>query len=384
MMKLRILAAEVASLRLDSYNNGMYMMRRAAAVAVLGFLAACGGGSNGNPAGPNPPSGGSGALTAPAPQSPVNDAQLDSVRPTLQVGNASGGSGTRTYEFQISDRSDFTSTLLAQGGIAEGGGGTTSFTPGSDLQPSTRMYWRARAVQGSTTSAWSSTAQFRTRLAGFNRPGELFDPLTNGETLGSRSGSTTFLGSRGLRVDNAFSWVRYELAQTLTSGEISVEVEGLQPNGAGEKARIVSMMDNAPNLFRSKFLFNVQYRGVNGNPDNAISYKVLMGDEDLKYEPDFAQRAAGVRGFNPGTTYLWTATWGSTFRLTIREGGASGPIVYDRSQATPGTYNPAPHTAFLGANDAADESGSYAGAIYRNLWVGAGPRPASLGSANDK
>ena len=130
--------------------------------------------------------------------------------------------------------------------------------------------------------------------------------------------------------------MRYELAQTLTSGEISVEVEGLQPNSAADKSRIVSMMDNAPNLFRSKFLFNVQYRGVSGNPDNAISYKVLMGDEDLKYEPDFAQRSAGVRTLNPATTYLWTATWGSTFRLTIREGGPSGPIVYDRSHATPG------------------------------------------------
>ena len=358
-------------------------IRRFAAVGLLGLVTACSSSSDGNPAGPNPP-GGSTTLTAPSVQSPVNDAQLDTLRPTLVVGNATGGSGARTYEFQISDRNDFTAltaVVISQGGIAEGSGGTTSFTPTTDLQPTTRMYWRARATQGSTVSAWSSTAQFRTRIVGFNRAGELFDPLTNGETLGSRSGSTTFLGSRGLRVDNANSWVRYQLASTLTSGEISVEVEGLQPNGSGGKARIVSMMDNAVNLFRSKFLFNVQYRGVNGNPDNAISYKVLMGDEDLKYEPDFAQRSAGVRAFSPNTTYLWTATWGSTFRLTIREGGANGPIVYDRSHSTPGTYNPTPHTAFLGANDAADESGSYAGAIYRNLWVGSGPRPTSLGTA---
>ena len=360
-------------------------MWRLSVLGLVSFAAACSSGSSGSPAGPNP-GGGSVALTAPAPQSPINDAQLDTLRPTLVVANATGGSGARTYEFQISDRSDFTSltpslaVVVTQGGIPEGAGGTTTFTPSSDLQPSTRMFWRARATQGSTTSAWSSSAQFRTRVMGFNRSGELFDPLTNGETIGTRTGSTTFMGARGLRVDNAFSWVRYQLVSTLTSGEISVEVEGLQPNGSGGKARIVSMMDNAANLFRSKFLFNVQYRGVNGNPDNAISYKVLMGDEDLKYEPDFAQRAAGARFFNPNTTYLWTATWGSTFSLTIREGGASGPIVYERTHATPGTYNPSPHAVFLGANDAADESGSYEGAIYRNLWVGSGPRPASLGS----
>lgn len=81
---------------------------------------------------------------------------------------------------------------------------------------------------------------------------------------------------------------------------------------------------------------------------------------------------------NPSTTYLWTATWGSRFRLTIREGGAAGPVIYDHSMETPGTYSPTPHTVYLGANDAAFESGSFPGAIYRNLWVGTGPRPATV------
>jgi hypothetical protein len=243
------------------------------------------------------------------------------------------------------------------------------------------MYWRARVTEGSTSSAWSSTAQFRTKLVGFNRAGELYVPLVHGETIGARVGSTTYMGGRGLRIDNNRSWVRYQLASTLTIGEISVEVEGLQPNGAGSKARIFSMMDGGSNLYKSKFLFNVQYRGVGGNPDNAISYKVLMGDSDLKYEPDRAARTAGVRSLNPATTYLWTATWGDTFHLTVHEGGAAGPIIYNRSQATPGTYDPSPHTVYLGANDAAQESGSYAGAIYRNLWVGSRPRPETLGSA---
>jgi hypothetical protein len=316
---------------------------------------------------------------------------LDTLRPTLTVRNGtSTGTGARLYEFQISDRSDFVSAVtsyvagfqvfVSQTGIAEGSSGTTSFTPTTDLQPSTRMYWRARIVQGTSASAWSATAQFRTKLVGFNRDGELYDPLIHGETIGGRNGSTTFLGSRGLRLDNTTSWVDYRLATTLTSGEISVEVEGLRPNGPGVKARIFSMMDGAGSLYVSRFLFNVQYRGLDGNPDNAISYKVLMGDEDLKYEPSFGERAASVRSLDPNTTYLWTATWGSAFRLTVREGGSGGAVVYDRSQGTPGTYDPSPHYVFLGANDAAQESGTYAGAIYRHLWAGRGPRPASLGS----
>lgn len=352
-------------------------------VCAAGAAVACdSGGSREVTLGQSPTGPGTVTLTAPTPQTPISDAQLDTLRPTLTVANGTASaSGTRTYEFQISDRSDFAATAAAQSGIAEGAGGTTSYTPAADLQPATRMYWRARITQGSTTSAWSATAQFRTKLVGFNRAGELYDPLIHGETIGTRSGSTTFMGARGLRVDNNAAWVRYQLASTLTSGVISVEVEGLQPNLSQEKARIFSMSDATPRLFDSKFLFNVQYRGIPGNPDNAISYKVLMGDSDLKYEPDFAQRADGVRSLNPNTTYFWQATWGSSFRLTVREGGPTGTIIYDRTQSTPGTYNPAQHFAYLGATDANIESGSYPGAIYRNFWVGSSPRPVSLGSA---
>ena len=268
-------------------------------LVLAGMAVACGGSGSG-PAGPTPggPSG-SPTLTAPVPESPASDTQLDTLRPTFTVRNGtSTGAGPRTYEFHISDTSDFGTSVMAyvpglavvvsQTGVAEGAGGTTSFTPGTDLQPSTRMYWRARVIEGGATSAWSATAQFRTKLVGFNRAGELYDPLIHGETIGARVGSTTFLDRRGLRVDNATSWVRYVLASTLTSGEISVEVEGLHPDNPGGKSRIFSMMDGGSNLYKSKFLFNVQYRGVSGNPDNAISYKVLMGDADLKFEPNFS------------------------------------------------------------------------------------------------
>lgn len=351
-----------------------------AAVALTGAALAC---SKDNPRevalGPTGPSAG---LTAPTPESPVSDVQLDTVRPTLTVRNGTSSSaGTRTYEFQVSDRNDFLNIVATRAGVPEGANGTTSFTPDADLQPTTRMYWRARMAQGSSASDWSGIAQFRTRVGGFNRPGELFDPLIYGETIGSRSGSTTFIAGKGIRIDDPNSWVRYQLATTLTTGEISVEVEGLAPDRPSEKARIFSMMDGGSRLFDSNYLFNVQYRGIPGNPNNAISYKLLMGGSDLKYEPDFGQRQDGVRYLNPNTTYLWTATWGSTFRLTVREGGVNGAIIYDRSHQTPGTYNPSPHTVYLGANDANIESGSFAGAIYRNLWVGSGPRPASLGSA---
>lgn len=360
-------------------------------VAVLSLLVlalnACGGSSGPTSPDPDPTP----TLSAPVLESPTGDQQLDTLRPTLTVRNVtSTASGARTYEFQVSDTEAFTASTTSHvagfaattsvTGVAEGTGGTTSWSPSSDLQPATRFYWRARAIQGSATGAWSATGVFRSRLVGFNRAGELFDPLFHGDTIGTRVGSTTFVEGEGLRINNDSSWVRYQLAQTITSGEISVEVKGLRPNTARDKSRIFSMMDGTFRLFDSRFLFNVQYRGLDGNPNNAISYKVLMGDDDLKYEPTFSQRAAGVRSLNPDTTYLWTATWGSTFRLVVRR-SSNNDLVYDRSHSTPGTYNPSPHRVYLGATDHDIEGGSFAGAIYKNFWVGRESRPATLGSA---
>jgi hypothetical protein len=68
----------------------------------------------------------------------------------------------------------------------------------------------------------------------------------------------------------------------------------------------------------------------------------------------------------------------------MQEGGISGTTLYDFGMPAPeGRYNPTPHYAYLGAplGRSGTESASIAGAIYRNVWIGAQPRPASLGSA---
>ena len=188
-------------------------------VLASAFAAACGSevsDSRQVPVGPTAPSGsggGSGTVTlsTPAPVSPSNGEQLSTLRPTLTVQNAtsSNQSGTRTYEFQVSDNSGFSigasltaSFLVAvnQTGVAEGGDGRTSFTVPSDLQPATRMYWRARVVQGTTTSEWTSAAMFKTKLVGYNRPGELYDPLIH-RRVSERSLARSVYPGKGLRLD---------------------------------------------------------------------------------------------------------------------------------------------------------------------------------------
>ncbi|HXG54108.1 MAG TPA: hypothetical protein VNJ03_01900 [Vicinamibacterales bacterium] len=372
----------------------------AIALAALAISAACGSDSKSptTPPTPTPTPTPVATLTAPAPETPSANQQLDTLRPTLTVRNATSTVvGTRTYEFQISDTTAFTSALtsnitgfaatISQGGIAEGSGGTTSFTPSTDLQPTTVFFWRARAVQGTVNGPWSEPARFRTKLVGFLRAGELYDPLVHGETVGERVGSTTFIAGKGLRLDNGLSFVRYRLPQTITAGEFSMDVEGLRANGPGDKAKVFGMQEGDTDFITNRYRIDIQYRGTAGFPPNAIQWRVIYGNADdlsVRYEPDTAKRNASVFLLNPSTTYHWKFTWGSSVNLTMIENGLGGNTLYNFGLPAPrGTYSPNPHVAYLGAplGRSGTESASIPGTIYRNVWLSNRPRPATLGSA---
>jgi hypothetical protein len=347
---------------------------------------------------PSAPSATAVTLSAPQLETPAADEQLGTLRPTLTVRNATADkTGSRTYEFQVSDSQTFAAATTAnipgfaatvsRTGVPEGTDGRTSFVPEQDLQPTTTFYWRARAVQASSTGPWSETGKFRSKLVGFNRAGEMYDPLIHGETVGDLLGSTSFVPGKGIQLNSGTSYVRYLLPQTMTSGEFSMDVEGLRANAPGDKSKVFGMQEGQDDFITNRYRVDIQYRGTSGFPPNAITFRALYGsgdDLDRRYEPDTARRLASVFLLNPSTTYNWMARWGNEFRLTVREGGASGPAIYDYGMPSPnGTYSPNPHYVYLGApvGRSGVESASIAGTIYRNVWLGTRPRPQSLGSA---
>ena len=90
------------------------------------------------------------SVTAPSLDAPSANQQLDTLRPTLVVRNAtSDQQGTRTYEFQVSDSASFASTTTShipgfaattsQTGVAEGTDGKTRWTPPQDLAADDRL-----------------------------------------------------------------------------------------------------------------------------------------------------------------------------------------------------------------------------------------------------
>jgi len=104
-------------------------------------------------------------LNPPGLVSPVNNERVTSRRPTLRV-NASDRNaavGSLSYEFQIATDQAFTKTVAA--GVVGEGSGQTTLEPGADLATDLQHFWRARAGDGETTSAWAGTQTFRTPAA---------------------------------------------------------------------------------------------------------------------------------------------------------------------------------------------------------------------------
>jgi hypothetical protein len=116
---------------------------------------ACGSDSPNSPSQP---------LAAPTLAAPLDDS-VAAGRPTLTVNNATGGSGARSYDFQVALSEGALSgppdgLFTSATGIVESTG-RTSFQVSRDLQANNRYFWRARAVQAGAPGPWSGTFRFR-------------------------------------------------------------------------------------------------------------------------------------------------------------------------------------------------------------------------------
>ncbi|MGH9411898.1 MAG: hypothetical protein ACRD1V_20880 [Vicinamibacterales bacterium] len=101
------------------------------------------------------------SINPPVAISPVNNAVATSTAPAFQAQDAAiaGPVGALAYEFQVASDQAFTA-VVADTIVAEGSG-TTTFTSGA-LPANGTFYWRVRASDGTTTSAWATVQVFRT------------------------------------------------------------------------------------------------------------------------------------------------------------------------------------------------------------------------------
>jgi hypothetical protein len=348
-------------------------------IVVALSAVSCGGSPSATPTAPTPaptPAPVTVTLTAPAHVTPADDAQTNTLQPELAVINAtSSQSGAKTYEFEVSSASDFTAIVVSTDNVAEDADGQTAWTISRPLQSTTRYWWRARVKQGPDTGPWSKPTRFRSRIEGFNRAGELFDPLTNGSTVGTPI-NATFIPGQGVRLDSLGSRVTYTLPQNLPEGEFSVMATGLDSNSEGDSTKLFSMQQGSTDMTTNPYRATIEKRD-----HGTITFRFIAGDVNA--------RADGAREdfvFSPSAIYFWKFTWGNGFaRLVVLEGGENGRIVYDQGDNYSGTYRPSPHIGHLGAppGRAGINTASVPGAVISNVWLSSRPRPSGLGSAID-
>lgn len=311
-------------------------------------------------------------VTAPAAQSPTGGIRLETMRPALVIGNSApvfaGSAGSVLYRFQVLQGG----SPVAESGLIPQGSGSTSWTLTSDLESDKEYRWRARAEIETGVGPWSTEAVFLSpeRREGYIRPGELYDPLIDGKTVGKVVGSVTFIPGVGVRLNDFFSHIRYELPQTITAGEFSILVTNMEANNEGDKTKVMAMSEGSSDLITNDRRMTVEKRG---DPMGVIAWRFISHLDQIDTEGPERVR----RDFNPALWYFWKATWGGRFNLQVFEGGTEGRRIYDHGKHYAGSYDPSPHYAYIGApiGRSGPTAGTIPGMVIRQVWLSTQPRP---------
>jgi hypothetical protein len=308
-------------------------------------------------------------VTAPGQVSPANGTILSEFDVTLRI--SASTPKFSTTPIQLAYRFE----LIRNGSVVESARDTSllAWKPKSALESNAQYSWRARAEQGTLVGPWSATWTFTTpdQPPGYIVPGEVYDPLFDGKTVGNANGSVTFLPGIGARLNGHTSHIEYVLPSTIVSGQISALVTNVATNTEGGKTKIMAMREGRSDLTTNDRRFTIEKRG---DPPGIVAWRVITSNDQI----DTVGRERVERNFSTSKWYLWTARWGNNrFDLTIDEDGAGGKRIYSFGKHYKGTYDPNPHLAYLGAplGRAGADDATVPGMVVKQLWISSRPRP---------
>jgi hypothetical protein len=315
--------------------------------------------------------------TTPAIVSPSGGAQA--IDPLVLTASKSTGKYTDispSYQFQVRSGSTVVYDSGTVGGV--GAGNNVTFTvPATALNPDTDYTWRVRAMSGAAFGSWSADGAFKSPVGAYMRGNEIRDPMTIGRTVGTAVGPVQFLPN-GLQLLTHESRVTYILPVTLQAGEFSVMVTNIDEGSAGDKTKVISMQEGHGDITTNDYRFTFEKRGRNYEVPGATTWRMNIGDADEHNGRIFDGARLPV-GYSDSLWYFFKVTWGNgVTACEVREGGPTGRIIYQTSRGTgPWIYRPTEHVLHLGASvgRAGPGDASIPGAIYKNIWVGPGPRP---------
>ncbi len=351
-----------------------------ASVVILAVAAACSDGPESpvSPSGSEPGSNAAAAdgstlkATAPTPQSPVNNQQPDSMVFVTGKSTATFASASMvfSYEFEIRNSGN-TATVCPAAIVGGGSGSTVSYTPTTCTLEFDQPYtWRVRAVQNAARGPWSASSTFRAPAGGYIRGNEVYDPLTNGKTIGEIVGPVTFIPGVGVRLETYHSYIQYRLPETLVQGEFSLIITNVATNTEGGKTKVFAMSEGLSDIVTNDRRMTVEKRG---DPEGIVAWRFISHEDQVDTEGAEREFVA----FDPSLPYLWTATWNGFFNLRIQQGGTT---VYSKGKGYRGAYDPSPHYAFIGSPEgrSGPDAATVPGMVVRQVWISPRPRPAGL------
>jgi hypothetical protein len=204
---------------------------------------------------------------------------------------------------------------------------------------------------------------------------EVFDPLTNGKTVGQVFGPVTFIPGVGVRLEDFSSYIQYRLPQTMVRGEFSIVITGMATNTEGDKTKVMAMSEGLDDIVTNDRRMTVEKRG---DPEGIVAWRFISHEDQVDTEGAERQFVA----FDPNLAYLFTATWNGVFGVRIQRGASpTSPTIYNQAKAYRGAYDPDPHYAFIGSPSGRSgiTAATVPGMIVRNVWISPNPRPASIG-----
>ncbi len=338
------------------------MIRQAifASLTAALLLPACGGDSSptspGSPGSTGPPPG------APTADSPAKAAALTMTQPNLIVRNATGGSGPRTYTFEVAPDRNFNSIEATVQGVAEGNG-TTSWQVSPPLDTGMQHWWRVKATASGSEGPYSEIINFSIRdsFATNQHTGGLvvWDPLTNGSSIGTVVGGRFV--EQGWRLQTRNHYIRYSVP-TLEDGYVEFDVTNIrEPNPSPGSRMLMSMWDPSKGEYtQNPFRMHLQKLDRN---------TVRFDDVRLRWISRGEQADTGVSFFDfvAEDIYHWRVEWGNYRGLEKMQVKVfiDGIEIMVRNYSK--TYHPATHWIELGNQERAE---GLEEAIYSNVKIG--------------
>jgi len=364
-------------MRLEQY------LRAGAVLTWFAILAACGSKAAAptqpSPT-PTPSTQQTRTVSAPAVSAPVDGAQLTDAAVILKATNAqtTGSVQNVKYRFEWSEADSFPEgSRTGFKDDVDQGGDTTSFQITDTLKPGIKYFWRVRASSGDLTSDWSATASFVTLNKGYIRGQEIYDPLTNGDTVGARVGGT-FVANQGWKATGNSDGIDYDIPTcSACTVEFDVTDFGKRAGAAVSKdLKWLSMGDGSTwnnfSLFRNhEWKMHLEQRSDGDGTGMKLIWRNGRigdgdpGDHEGRLEPTMNWRSTAVFHF----TVTWTAT---SYEVWVAEVNADGSLAGNRLWFQGGfarPFAPPNHRVSLGTRSRSETIL----AIWRNVKIYPGP-----------